>query len=476
MLRVFDCLIQQHDYRLAVLGLLVCAFGSYGAITLLNHSQTAHGRAWLMWLTATAVASGFSIWATHFIFMLAFSPGGPAGYDLSLTLLSLFAAIVLTGLAYFVATGKDWQSRAVGGAMVGGGIAAMHYTGMAAFHIGGFLVWDGVLVAISIALGSTFGTAALVIGSGKTLLRDRLQGALLLTLAIVSLHFTGMGAASIIRDPTVAVAESALAPDVMAVAAALVGVAILVLSLTGVGLDRRDQRRVAAFARDMAAARKAEEYQNLLIAELDHRVKNVLARVVAVVDSTREGSHSMTELVEKLEARIHSMADAHALLSRGRWQGAGLVDVVRQELAPYAKAGNTSVDGPDVIMSAEATQVVAMVLHELVTNAVKYGALSTSNGTVSVRWDQRLNGNPEPELLIEWQENGGPLAVIPTREGYGTSVIRNLIPYELGGTVDLAYSTSGVRCKIEIPPEQSTARTRSSGQFTGSHPIWPRPR
>jgi NO-binding membrane sensor protein with MHYT domain/two-component sensor histidine kinase len=476
VLRVFDCLIQQHDYRLAVLALLVCAFGSYGAIALLNHAQTAHGRAWWMWLTATAVASGFSIWSTHFIAMLAFSPGGPTGYDLWLTLLSLFAAIILTGFAFCVAMSGGWQSRAVGGATVGGGIAAMHYTGMAAFRITGFIVWDGVLVATSIALGCALGAAALVIGSGKTSLRDRLQGALLLTLAIVSLHFTAMGAALIVRDPTVVVAESTLSPNVMAVAVALAGLAILVLSLTGVGLDRRDQRRAAVFVRDMAAAKKAAEYQNLLIAELDHRVKNVLARVVAVVHSTREGSHSMTELVEKLEGRIHSMADAHSLLSRGRWQGVGLVDVVRHELAPYAKAGNTSVDGPDVVMTADATQVVAMVLHELVTNAAKYGALSTSNGKVSVRWDRRLNGNPEPELLIEWQENGGPPAVIPAREGYGTSVIRNLIPYELGGTVDLAYTTSGLRCKIEIPSEQATGSDLSSALFTASHPMLPQPR
>jgi NO-binding membrane sensor protein with MHYT domain/two-component sensor histidine kinase len=451
VLRVFDCLAQQHDYRLVVLAHILCAFGSYGAIALLNHTQTACGRAWWIWLSATAVASGFSIWATHFIAMLAFSPHGPVGYDLVLTLLSLCAAIVLTGLAYYLATNGGWQARAAGGAAVGVGIAAMHYTGMAAFRMPGFIVWDGVLVATSIALGCTFGAAALVIGAGKASLRGRLLGALLLTLAIVSLHFTAMGAASIVRDPTVVVAESTLQPDVMAAAVALAGLAILVLSLTGLALDRRDQRRAAAFVRGMAAAKKAEEYQNLLIAELDHRVKNVLARVVAVVRSVREGSYSTTELIEKLEGRIHSMADAHALLSRGGWQGVGLVDVVRQELAPYAEAANTSVDGPDVVMTAEATQVLAMVLHELVTNAAKYGALSTSSGNVSVRWDRHLNGNPEPELLIEWQENGGPPAAIPAREGYGTSVIRNLIPYELGGTVDLTYATNGVRCKIEIP-------------------------
>jgi two-component sensor histidine kinase len=181
-------------------------------------------------------------------------------------------------------------------------------------------------------------------------------------------------------------------------------------------------------------------------------------------------------LVEKLEGRIHSMADTHTLLSSGRWQGVSLVDVVRKELAPYAKASNTTVEGPDVVMTAEATQVVAMVLHELVTNAAKYGALSTSNGKISVRWDRRLNGNPEPELLIEWEEYGGPPAVIPAREGYGTSVIRNLIPYELGGTVDLAYASSGVRCKIGIPCERATGSDVSSGLFAGSHPMLPQPR
>jgi NO-binding membrane sensor protein with MHYT domain len=176
VLRVFDCVAQQHDRRLVVLALLVCAFGSYAAIALLNHAQTARCRARWMWLAATAVASGFSIWATHFIAMLAFNPGGPAGYDLILTLLSLFAAIVLTGLAYCVATSGGWQAKALGGAAVGGGIAAMHYTGMSAYHVAGVVVWDGVLVVTSIALGCVLGAAALVIGSGKASLGDRLEG------------------------------------------------------------------------------------------------------------------------------------------------------------------------------------------------------------------------------------------------------------------------------------------------------------
>jgi hypothetical protein len=123
------------------------------------------------------------------------------------------------------------------------------------------------------------GAAALVVGAGNTTWLHRLQGALLLTLAIFSLHFTAMGAASIVRDPTIIVAGSAMPPGWVAVGVAMVGLAILTLTLVGVGLDRRDRRRTATFARDIAAARKAEEQQNLLIAELDHRVKNVLARV-----------------------------------------------------------------------------------------------------------------------------------------------------------------------------------------------------
>jgi len=461
VLRVFDCLTQQHDYRLVVLALLVCAVGSYAAVTLLNHVRIAQGRARWIWLGATAIATGHAIWATHFIAMLAFSPGGPTGYDFSLTLLSLVVAVALTGAAYYVATTGGVRMQAVGGAMVGCGIAAMHYTGMAAFRISGFIAWDGSLVAASIALGCAFGAAALVIGSSEASWRSRAYSALLLTLAIFSHHFTAMGAASLVRDPTVTVAETALAPDWMAFGIAIAGLEILALTLIGVELDRRDRRRTAAFARDMTAARRAEEHQKLLIAELDHRVKNVLARVAAVVQRTREGSASTEDFARALEGRIQSMADAHALLSQTRWLGVSLADVVHNELAPYATADNTSIDGPGIVLTAEATQAVAMVFHELVTNAAKYGALSNSHGRVSVRWQRPLNGASQPKLTIIWQEADGPPVAAPTRHGYGTSVIRDLIPYEFGGTVDLGHAAGGVRCRIEIPLERVTSDERS---------------
>jgi NO-binding membrane sensor protein with MHYT domain/two-component sensor histidine kinase len=451
MLRVLDCLTQQHDYRLVVLALAVCALGSYAAITLLNHVRVAHGRSRWCWLAATAVANGFSIWATHFIAMLAFSPDGSTGYDLVLTLLSLVAAIGVTGFAYFVAIDGGLPMRALGGALVGGGIATMHYTGMAAFHFSGFIVWDELLVAASIALGCAFGAAALVVGAGNTTLLQRLQGALLLTLAIFSHHFTAMGAASIVRDPTIVVAGFAIPPGLMAVGVAMAGLAILTLTLVGVALDRRDRRRTAAFVRDIAAAKKAEEQQNLLIAELDHRVKNVLARVAVVAQRSRESSCSMDQFLEVLDGRIQSMANAHALLSRGRWKGVYLADLVRRELEPCIGACEATVEGPDVLLPEEATQVLAMVLHELVTNSVKYGSLSTHQGRVCVHWTCRSDGSSQSVVTIQWQEIGGPPVRAPTRRGYGTSVICELIPYELGGTVDINYLTDGLQCRIEFP-------------------------
>jgi two-component sensor histidine kinase len=109
------------------------------------------------------------------------------------------------------------------------------------------------------------------------------------------------------------------------------------------------------------------------------------------------------------------------------------------------------VQGPDVVLAAEATQPVAMVLHELVTNAAKYGALSNSHGKVSVCWGWRQNGHSGGPLTLEWQEVDGPPVAAPSESGYGTTVIRDLIPYELGGRVDLVFAREGVRCKLEIP-------------------------
>jgi PAS domain S-box-containing protein len=199
--------------------------------------------------------------------------------------------------------------------------------------------------------------------------------------------------------------------------------------------------------RDITARKRAEERQDMLIAEFDHRVKNILARVAVVAMYTRQGSRSMDEFIQTLDGRIQSMATAHSLLSQSRWTGAGLADLVRHQLGPYTTEANTTVQGPNVMLTAAATQAVAMVLHELVTNAAKYGALSSPSGSVSVQWEA-----PDGSLSIAWRETGGPpVAASAPQSGYGTSLIRDLIPHELGGEVDLVMAPEGVRCTIVIP-------------------------
>jgi len=226
--------------------------------------------------------------------------------------------------------------------------------------------------------------------------------------------------------------------------------------------------RLKGLTRDVTELKRAEEHQNLLVAELDHRVKNALACVSAIAQRSREGSPSMDEFLEVLDGRILSMANAHALLSRGRWQGVSLCDLVHCELAPCVGEGNAVVGGPDVVLAAEATQAVATVLHELVTNATKYGALSTPHGRVSVRWDWLPNGSARQPLVLQWQEVGGPAIVAARKAGYGTSVICDLIPYELGGTVDLVLASEGVRCRLEIPGDWLSSGNRRSRHGNGS--------
>jgi PAS domain S-box-containing protein len=211
--------------------------------------------------------------------------------------------------------------------------------------------------------------------------------------------------------------------------------------------------RVVGVNIDITERKRAHQHQCTLLAELDHRVKNVLATVSTVAARTMDGSNSIHDFVASLEGRISSMARTHELLSATRWQGISVLELVRRELAPYATRGNTDISGPEVIVRAEAGQALGMVLHELATNAAKYGALSKQNGRVSIGWQRLQNGHPRSRLILLWSEVGGPSVMAPQHSGFGMSTIRDLIPYEFGGTVDLAFAPSGVRCRLEIPAD-----------------------
>jgi PAS domain S-box-containing protein len=212
------------------------------------------------------------------------------------------------------------------------------------------------------------------------------------------------------------------------------------------------QRMFTGVVRDITERRQTEHHQTLLVAELDHRVKNILAQVAAVAKSTRQGSQSVDEFIQSLDGRIRSMAAAHTLLSQSGWQSVGLDALVRYQLAPYATNRNITISGTEIMLTAAQIQAVARVLHELVTNAAKHGALSVPSGRIFVTWDIKQNQD-DSILALAWRELDGPSVGSNVRPGYGTTLIRDLIPHELGGVVELLFATDGVKCNIEIVVE-----------------------
>jgi two-component sensor histidine kinase len=189
--------------------------------------------------------------------------------------------------------------------------------------------------------------------------------------------------------------------------------------------------------------------QRALNAELDHRVKNVLATVSAIIAQTPKPHSTVADYTAGLGERILALARAHELLSANQWNGVSLADIVQRELSPYG-TNNAEIDGPRVSLKAEAAQALAMVLHELATNAAKHGAFSKPGGRLMLRWWWLPNG-AQNRLAVEWRELGGPAVIKPSQSGYGTKAIRELIPFELGGTVDLAFPSTGFQCRLEIP-------------------------
>ncbi len=223
---------------------IVCFLASLVAVSLFHRASTKNGRERAAWLALAGVTTGCGIWATHFIAMLAYEPGTAIGYNVWLTALSLVLAADVTSAGYAVAldTRQTWLV-ALGGAIIGGGVASMHYTGMWALELPGRVTWAPDLVAASIVLGVALGAAALAAAVRCDTARGSAGAAVLLTLAIVSHHFTAMGAVQIVPDATRVIAESSMSPGSLAIAVASASMAILGMSLAGAIADRRMSER-----------------------------------------------------------------------------------------------------------------------------------------------------------------------------------------------------------------------------------------
>jgi PAS domain S-box-containing protein len=201
-----------------------------------------------------------------------------------------------------------------------------------------------------------------------------------------------------------------------------------------------------AITRDITARKQAEERQVLLMREVDHRAKNVLAVALSLVRLTR--AEDPRRFAEAVEGRIAALAHAHSLLAEEGWQGAELRAVIQAELAPFLAAGRADLRGEQAWLSAESVQPFSMVLHELATNAAKYGALSAPGGKVMVSW----NLAPASGMLdLHWVESGGPpILSPPQRRGFGSKLIEATTRSQLGGEVRLHWEASGLHCDLTL--------------------------
>jgi two-component system, chemotaxis family, CheB/CheR fusion protein len=206
---------------------------------------------------------------------------------------------------------------------------------------------------------------------------------------------------------------------------------------------------LSAIEREITERKQAEERQRVLLAELNHRVKNTLATVVTISSQTLRHSGSVQAFQEAFEGRIHALAKAHELLAASHWTGADLRQIVRAELAPFHVGDNrVAVSGDAIVLPPSAALMLCMVFHELAINAAKYGALKNDDGRVEVNWKRDGRGR---RLVIDWVERDGPAIEPPKKDGFGLALIQRGLAHELEGRATFDFTDKGLRCSLEIP-------------------------
>jgi len=229
--------------------------------------------------------------------------------------------------------------------------------------------------------------------------------------------------------------------------------------------------RVSGVTVDITERKRAEERQNLLTREVDHRAKNALALAQSIVRLTR--ADNFKSYVSAVEGRINALARVHTILSLSSWEGAEVGKLIDEELTPYSRGGQIRLAGPEVQLQPATAQTLALALHELVTNSVKYGALSTLMGRLCINWDI-----VNDMLAVTWEETGGPPVQEPTSRGFGTRSLMASVESQLGGQALFDWRTEGLVCRLlvpvarRLPPpelhERYTATSEDSGQPEGS--------
>jgi PAS domain S-box-containing protein len=206
-------------------------------------------------------------------------------------------------------------------------------------------------------------------------------------------------------------------------------------------------------ATDITGRVRNEEHLRLLVNELNHRVKNTLAIVQSIATQTLRNNADPALAAEQIESRLLALSQAHDVLTRKNWEGARVEDIVRTAIAPLA-GGDASaqfeVTGPDIWLDPRRALALSMALHELCTNAMKYGALSVREGRVRIEWAQHVSGD-QATFQLTWRERGGPAVTAPGRRGFGSRLVERGLRHDLGGDVQLEFAPAGVSCHIKAP-------------------------
>jgi PAS domain S-box-containing protein len=211
--------------------------------------------------------------------------------------------------------------------------------------------------------------------------------------------------------------------------------------------------RLTGTARDITEHKRAEEHIHLLMREITHRSKNLLAVIQAMARQSKQGSRTVDDFEVRFSGRLQALAAAHDLLVQRDWHGVGVAELVRSQLGHYLdrQANQIAIEGDNLIVTPEAAQNIGLAVHELSTNAAKYGALSVDRGHVKVAWSCPDDGTGEPQFRMQWIEAGGPEVNPPAQRGFGQTVLEQLVARALQGEAQLRFHPSGVSWALNTP-------------------------